>query len=90
VSVISQQIKDEYRAWAAVRRPDGITPDYLVLDASFFRMQPSSPAEPVLAAWGSPHADHGDQDAAGAGQQRRPLEGRSPLGTEQPARVNAD
>ena len=26
--------------------------DYLFLDASFFRMHPGSPAEPVLAAWG--------------------------------------
>lgn len=25
---------------------------YLLLDASFFRMHPGSPAEPVLAAWG--------------------------------------
>jgi transposase-like protein len=34
------------------RRLDGITLDYLFLDASFFRMHPGSPAEPVLAAWG--------------------------------------
>jgi putative transposase len=26
--------------------------DYLFLDASFFRIHPGSPAEPVLAAWG--------------------------------------
>jgi putative transposase len=26
--------------------------DYLSLDASFFRLHPGSPAEPVLAAWG--------------------------------------
>ena len=26
--------------------------DYLFLDASFFRMHPGSPVEPVLAAWG--------------------------------------
>jgi transposase-like protein len=51
VSVICQAIKDEYQAWAA-RRLDGITLDYLFLDASFFRMHPGSPAEPVLAAWG--------------------------------------
>jgi putative transposase len=51
VSVICGQIKEEYQAWA--RRPlDGITLDYLFLDASFFRMHPGSPAEPVLAAWG--------------------------------------
>jgi transposase-like protein len=51
VSSVCQQIKDEYEAWA--RRPlDGITLDYLYLDASFFRMHPGSPAEPVLAAWG--------------------------------------
>jgi len=51
VSSVCQQIKDEYAAWAR-RRLDGITVDYLFLDASFFRMHPGSPAEPVLAAWG--------------------------------------
>ena len=51
VSSICQQIKDEYERWAA-RRLDAITLDYLFLDASFFRMHPGSPAEPVLAAWG--------------------------------------
>src|SRR2546421_504137 len=51
VSAICGQIKDEYQAWAR-RRLDGITLDYLFLDASFFRMHPGSPAEPVLAAWG--------------------------------------
>ena len=51
VSVICQQIKDEYEAWAR-RRLDDVKLDYLFLDASFFRMHPGSPAEPVLAAWG--------------------------------------
>ncbi len=51
VSSVCQQIKDEYQAWAQ-RRLDAITLDYLFLDASFFRMHPGSPAEPVLAAWG--------------------------------------
>jgi putative transposase len=51
VSVICGQIKDEYQGWAR-RRLDGIVLDYLYLDASFFRMHPGSPAEPVLAAWG--------------------------------------
>ena len=51
VSAICQAIKDEYQAWAR-RRLDQITLDYLFLDASFFRMHPGSPAEPVLAAWG--------------------------------------
>jgi putative transposase len=51
VSSVCGQIKDEYIAWAR-RRLDGITLDYLYLDASFFRMHPGSPAEPVLAAWG--------------------------------------
>jgi transposase-like protein len=51
VPVICGQLKDEYQAWAG-RRLDGITLDYLFLDASFFRMHPGSPAEPVLAAWG--------------------------------------
>jgi putative transposase len=51
VSAICQAIKEEYQAWAA-RRLDKITLDYLFLDASFFRMHPGSPAEPVLAAWG--------------------------------------
>jgi putative transposase len=51
VSSVCQAIKDEYQAWAE-RRLDEITLDYLYLDASFFRMHPGSPAEPVLAAWG--------------------------------------
>jgi putative transposase len=51
VSAICGQIKDEYQAWAR-RRLDGVKLDYLFLDASFFRMHPGSPAEPVLAAWG--------------------------------------
>jgi putative transposase len=51
VPAICQAIKDEYEAWAR-RRLDQITLDYLFLDASFFRMHPGSPAEPVLAAWG--------------------------------------
>ncbi len=51
VSAICAQIKDEYEKWAR-RRLDGVTLDYLFLDASFFRMHPGSPAEPVLAAWG--------------------------------------
>jgi len=51
VSSVCQQIKDEYGKWAR-RRLDAITLDYLFLDASFFRMHPGSPAEPVLAAWG--------------------------------------
>ena len=51
VSAICQQIKDEYQAWAR-RCLDDVTLDYLFLGASFFRMHPGSPAEPVLAAWG--------------------------------------
>jgi putative transposase len=51
VSAICQQIKDEYEAWSG-RRLDEVRLDYLFLDASFFRMHPGSPAEPVLAAWG--------------------------------------
>jgi putative transposase len=51
VSAVCQQIKEEYEKWSR-RRLDGITLDYLFLDASFFRMHPGSPAEPVLAAWG--------------------------------------
>jgi putative transposase len=51
VSAVCQAIKDEYEAWAR-RRLDDVTLDYLFLDASFFRMHPGSPAEPVLAAWG--------------------------------------
>ncbi len=51
VSAICGQLKDEYQAWAR-RRLDEVTLDYLFLDASFFRMHPGSPAEPVLAAWG--------------------------------------
>src|ERR1700747_1796343 len=51
VSSVCGQIKEEYASWAR-RRLDGITLDCLFLDASFFRMHPGSPAEPVLAAWG--------------------------------------
>jgi len=51
VSAVCQAIKEEYQAWA--QRPlGGVALDYLFLDASFFRMHPGSPAEPVLAAWG--------------------------------------
>ena len=55
VSAICQQIKEEYERWAR-RRLDEVALDYLFLDTSFFRMHPGSPAEPVLAAWGSPPA----------------------------------
>src|SRR6478672_1989308 len=51
VSAICGQLKDEYAAWAR-RDLGGVTLDYLFPDASFFRMHPGSPAEPVLAAWG--------------------------------------
>jgi len=51
VSSICQAIKEEFEAWAA-RRLDEVKLDYLFLDASFFKMHPGSPAEPVLAAWG--------------------------------------
>ena len=51
VSSVCQAIKDEYEVWAG-RRLDEVKLDYLFLDASFFRMHPGSPAEPVLAAWG--------------------------------------
>ena len=51
VSSVCQQITGEYEAWAQ-RRLDDVRIDYLFLDASFFRMHPGSPAEPVLAAWG--------------------------------------
>jgi putative transposase len=51
VSQVCQAIRGEYQAWTA-RRLDAITLDYLFLDASFFRMHPGSPAEPILAAWG--------------------------------------
>jgi len=51
VSSVCQQITGEYQAWAR-RRLDEVALDYLFLDASFFRMHPGSPAEPVLAAWG--------------------------------------
>ena len=51
VAEVCRAIKVEYEAWA--RRPlDDVTLDYLFLDASFFKMHPGSPAEPILAAWG--------------------------------------
>ena len=52
VAQVCQAIKTEYDSWAA-RRLDDVVLDYLFLDASFFRMHAGSPAEPVLAAWGS-------------------------------------
>ena len=51
VSEVCKAIRAEYQAWAR-RRLDEIMLDYLFLDATFFRMHPGSPAEPVLAAWG--------------------------------------
>ncbi|MCT7365914.1 hypothetical protein A7G45_23935 [Mycolicibacterium llatzerense] len=48
---VCKAIRAEYQSWAR-RRLDEITLDYLFLDASFFRMHPGSPAEPMLAAWG--------------------------------------
>ncbi len=51
VSDVCQTIKIEYEAWAR-RRLDDVALDYLFLDASFFKMHPGSPAEPILAAWG--------------------------------------
>ncbi len=53
VSAICRAIRQGYEAWAR-RRLDQTTLVYLFLDASFFRMHPGSPAELVLAAWGSP------------------------------------
>jgi putative transposase len=51
VAQVCQAIKTEYGTWAR-RRLDDVVLDYLFLDASFFRMHPGSPAEPILAAWG--------------------------------------
>ncbi len=51
VSEVCKAIRAEYQEWAR-RRLDEFALDYLFLDASFFRMHPGSPAEPVLAAWG--------------------------------------
>lgn len=51
VSEICKAIRAEYQTWA--KRPlNDLTLDYLFLDASYFRMHPGSPAEPILAAWG--------------------------------------
>jgi putative transposase len=51
VSEICKAIRAEYQTWAN-RPPNDLTLDYLFLDASYFRMHPGSPAEPILAAWG--------------------------------------
>jgi len=48
---VCKAIRAEYRQWTR-RRLDELTLDHLFLDASFFRMHPGSPAEPILAAWG--------------------------------------
>ena len=68
VSSVCQQIKDEYGRWAA-RRLDDVTLDYLFLDASFFRMHPGSPAEPVLAP-GASHRGQARVHRPGAGHRR--------------------
>ncbi|MGH7759461.1 MAG: IS256 family transposase, partial [Candidatus Dormibacteria bacterium] len=51
VSRICQAIRAEFEAWGK-RRLDDVALDYLFLDASYFRMHPGAPAEPILAAWG--------------------------------------
>lgn len=51
VADICRQIRTEYDAWAH-RSLEEVKLDYLFLDASFFKMHPGSPAEPILAAWG--------------------------------------
>jgi putative transposase len=52
VSEVCKAISCEYEGWAP-RRLDDVVLDYLFLDASFFRMHPGSPAEPILVAWGT-------------------------------------
>nr|WP_254351949.1 transposase [Mycobacteroides abscessus] len=54
VSEVCKAIRAEYQAWAR-RRLDEIVLDYLFLDASFFRMHPGSPAEPVFGRLGHHH-----------------------------------
>lgn len=51
VSRICQAIKGEFEAWKA-RDLSDVRLDYLYLDGSHFKMHPTAPAEPVLAAWG--------------------------------------
>lgn len=51
VSRICGAIHDEFKAWKT-RSLAQVRLGYLFLDASHFKMHPSAPAEPVLAAWG--------------------------------------
>ncbi len=51
VSRICEQIKDQFQDWSR-RRLDGLTLDYLFLDASHVKYHPNAAAEPVLAGWG--------------------------------------
>ena len=51
VSRICEDLKTQFEQWS--RRPlEGLTLDYLFLDASHFKYHANAGAEPVLAAWG--------------------------------------
>ena len=69
VSAICGQLKDEYEAWAR-RRLDGLTLDYLFLDASFFRMHPGSPGRARPGCLGHHHGRQARVHRARAGQRR--------------------
>lgn len=86
VSEVCKAIRAEYQAWAR-RRLDEITLDYLFLDASFFRMHPGSPAEPVLAtqaAIAQISQEVGPCVGRLAGPGRQPDEHRLALGGDAP------
>ena len=51
VSTICQQVAAEFDAWCR-RDLSGVEIDYLMLDASVFKMRDSVRGEPLLAAWG--------------------------------------
>jgi putative transposase len=54
VSSVCGQVKDEYEDWAR-RRLDGVTLDYLFLDASFFRMHSRLPGRARPGCLGHHH-----------------------------------
>jgi transposase-like protein len=71
VSTICQAIRTEYATWRE-RELSGVVLDYLLLDASHFKMHPNAGSEPVLAAGASPPT------ASRCSSAWPPLPGRAP------------
>jgi len=69
VSSVCGQVKDEYEDWARPRL-DGVTLDYLFLDASFFRMHPRLPGRARPGCLGHHHRRQARVHRPGPGQRR--------------------